>query len=138
MISQHFCIPQPTPWCIDVLYDAKPQDAVFILDKLHDMGCPVEHLNHAEDLLTSGIPNQGLTYSDKSKRHTLIVVGFATDVFGMLNTVEHEVNHLESHICEYYGINMHSENAAYLSGDIKEIMARNAWRNIRKIYRYLE
>lgn len=136
MIRQHVCL-HKYDWCIDIIYDARHKDAERITRWLYDMGCPVKHIREAYDLLESGVPNEGLTYSDKKHRHTLVVVGHASDLFGALNTLEHEINHLETHICEYYDIDMHSETAAYLSGDIKEVIARNAWATMRKLFLYL-
>ena len=136
MIAQRINIPD-YDWDVSIFYDVQPRDADYILNILWDMGCARWHLYKAEDMLRNGIPNQGLTYSDKRNRQTIIVVGHASDLFSLLNTLQHEVNHLETHICECFGIDMHSESAAYLSGDIKEIIARNAWLTARKIFLYL-
>lgn len=136
MLHQKINIPS-CDWDVDILYDSRPGNAEMILDMLRRMGCARRHLHKAEDLLKSGVPNQGLTYSDKYNRHTLVVIGHASDVFECINSISHEVNHLEAHICEYFGIDMHSEEAAYLSGEIKEIIARNAWMTARNIFLYL-
>ncbi len=136
MIHQTINIPS-CEWNVDILYDARPHDADMILNMLWRMGCARRHLYKAEDLLKSGVPNQGLTYSDKYKRHTLIVIGHTSDVFECINSISHEVNHLEAHICEHFGIGMHSEEAAYLSVELKEIIARNAWYNVKRIFLYL-
>lgn len=133
MLPQKINIPS-CDWNVDILYDARPHDADMILSMLWRMGCAQRHMYKAEDLLKSGIPNQGLTYSDKYSRHTLIVIGHASDVFECINSISHEVNHLEAHICEHFSIDMHSEEAAYLSGEIKEIIARSAWAAARRIF----
>lgn len=133
MIVQHVHVFE-YDWHVDICYDARPKDAQTILDRLWDMGCAERYLHKAERLLTSGVPNEGLTYSDKKNHCTLIVVGHATDLFSAFNTIEHECNHLETSICEYYGIDMHGEEASYLSGDIKEAIARNAWMTMRKLF----
>lgn len=70
MISQRVSVPN-CDWLVDIFYDVRPINADVILDKLWDMGCAQEHMYHVEDLLRSGTPNQGLTYSDKRNRHTL-------------------------------------------------------------------
>lgn len=136
MITQKVKIPNYN-WTVDIFYDAKPKDADYILDTLWDMGCAKRHLGRAERLLKSGTPDEGLTYSNAKERHTLVVVGHASDLFSALNTLEHETNHLEMHICEEYGIDPYGEDAAYLSGDIKEAIARNAWLTMRKLFLYL-
>lgn len=39
-----------------------------------------------------------------------------------LNTVVHEIKHLQSHICRYYNVDEDSEEAAYLTGYIAQKM----------------
>lgn len=124
-------------WDVVILYDVRPSNADYVIDILHDMGCSEKHLYHADDLLRSGVPNQGLTYSNSREHLTLIVVGHASDIFQVINTLEHETNHLEMHICEFYGIDPYSEEASYLSGNIKEALARNAWHTMKKLFLYL-
>lgn len=121
-------------WDVEILYDVHPKNANEILDILWSMGCPRQHMGKAERLLKSGIPNEGLTYSDRYGRRTLIVVGHATNLFTAFNTLEHEVNHLEMHICETDGIDPYSEQASYLAGDIKEAIARNAYHTMRRLF----
>lgn len=133
MIRQRVDIPA-ADWLVDIFYDVRPSDAECVADSLYRMGCPEKHIRKAYQLVRSGVPNQGLTYSDRQSRHTLIVVGHASDLFSAFNTLEHESNHLEIHICEEYGIDPYSEEASYLSGDIKESIARNAWLTMRKIF----
>lgn len=125
MIKQHLCL-KDYDWCVDILYDVKPKDAGYVLDKLYEMGCSKRDLYEAEDLLISGVDNQGLTFSDKRKHHTLMVIGHASSIGQLLNSISHEKNHLEMHVCEYYGIDPHGETASYLSGDIAEAIFENA------------
>lgn len=136
MVTQRITIPR-YDWAVDICYDATPRNADAIIDTLEDMGCPHRHLYKAERLLKSGVPNEGLTYSDNANRHTLIVIGHTTDLFQAVNSLSHEANHLEMHICEYFGISPYSEEASYLSGSIKEIIARNAWYSLKRLFLYL-
>lgn len=136
MLTQRITIPK-YDWLVDICYDATPRNANGLIDKLEYMGCPHKHLHKAESLLKSGVPNEGLTYTDNENRHTLIVIGHTSDIFQCINSLEHECNHLEMHICEYFGISPYSEEASYLSGSIKEIIARNAWHSLKKLFLYL-
>lgn len=133
MIRQHICIPQYN-WCVDILYNVRPKDTDYILGKLWDMGCSQRDMRHAEDLLLSGIPNEGLTYSDKRNGTTLICIGHTTSIGEFINSLHHEINHLEAHICEAYGINMHSEDAAYLSGDLAQIIYQDAMKTALRLF----
>lgn len=128
---------QKCDWIVDIFYDARPKDAEYIINRLWDMGCPERHLYKAERLLKSGVPNEGLTYTDHQNRHTIIAIGRTTDIFQCINSLEHETNHLEMHICEHFGIDPFSEEASYLSGDIKEAIARNAWHSMKQLFLYL-
>lgn len=35
-----------------------------------------------------------------------------------MNTISHEIKHVQSNICQYYNVNEDSEDAAYLTGYI--------------------
>lgn len=136
MIRQRITIPD-YDWLVDICYDATPNNADQIIDELWNMGCPKRHLYKAERLLKSGTLNEGLTYSDNDSKHTLIVIGRTSDLFECINSISHEINHLEMHICEYFGISPYSEEASYLSGTIKELIARNAWYSAKKMFLFL-
>lgn len=136
MIQQHVCIPM-ADWCIDIYYDVMPRNADFILDKLEEMGCPERHLYKAEDLLKSGEPNEGLTYSSQRLRKSLVVIGQTTDPFQFFNSCAHECQHIEQAICKYYGLDPYGEDIAYVSGAISEALSRNAWRTMKKIFLHL-
>lgn len=135
MIAQHVCIPM-AEWCIDIYYDVMPRNADFILDKLEEMGCPERHLYKAEDLLKSGEPNEGLTYSSQRERRSLIVIGHATSIGEYISTIVHECNHLCDTISLYYGIPLGSEDNAYLMGDIAKTIYDNAIKHAVKIYKH--
>lgn len=132
MIHQHLCLKMD--WCVDIFYDVKPKDASFILDKLADLGCPMRDLVKAEDLLLSGIPNEGLTYSNRYERKTLIVITEVTDPFQFLNSLSHEKQHLEQAICKADRLDPYGEPIAYLSGDISMALAKNAWNAMRDLF----
>lgn len=136
MIPQHLCL-KKYGWCVDIYYDVKPADTDRILDLLWDLGCPQRDMYKAEDLLSSGVPNEGLTYSNKREHRTLIVVGHATSIGEWLSTISHEVNHLADHISQYYGIPYASEENAYLVGDIAKAIYDNALSYVSQIARRL-
>lgn len=66
---------------------------------------------------TPGV-NQGFTYTDTTKRKSIIVIGNTTSREQFLNTVVHEAKHVQSAICDYYNVDEDSEDAAYLIGYI--------------------
>lgn len=135
MIRQHVCL--PCDWCVDICYDARPKDADYVLDRLWNMGCAEQHLYKAERLLKSGVPNEGLTYSNPRKRKSLIVIKTVSSPLELCNSLLHEVDHLQVAICKADGLRTDGEDAAYLMGDISAAIARNAWMTMRKLFLYL-
>lgn len=74
-----------------------------------------------------GEKNTGFTYSDFNKRKSIVGISETTSKAQFLNTVMHEVKHVQSHICKYYHVDEDSEEAAYLVGYI-----------VQKMYRYIK
>ena len=62
--------------------------------------------------------NSGFTATDYSKRLSVVAIGLATSKAQLINTISHEIKHVQSNICSYYGVSEDSENAAYLTGYI--------------------
>lgn len=136
MVRQHCCIPS-LHWCVDILYDTHPANADEVLDALWDLGCEQRHIHKAERLLRSGVANEGLTYSNIYKRKSLIVIGHTDDAFQFINSLSHEKQHLEQAICKADRLDPYGEDIAYISGDISQALARNAWMTMRKLFLYL-
>lgn len=55
-------------------------------------------------------------------KRSVIVINKPTTIEEFVNVYNHEKNHLEMHICEAYGIDPHSEEAAELSGKLAKCM----------------
>lgn len=136
MISQHCCIPV-ADWCVDIFYDVRPKNADEILDRLWDLGCRQRHLYKAERLLRSGVANEGLTFSNKNKHYTLIVITRASSIGEFISTTIHEVDHMVDHISQHYNIPYDSEENSYLIGDIAKTIYEDAVKSAIKIYNYL-
>ena len=58
---------------------------------------------------------------------SVVCIGKATNIGQFVNTTIHEAKHVQSHICEYYGIKENTETAAYLIGHL-----------VYKMYKMLE
>lgn len=71
-----------------------------------------------------GKRNTGFTYTDTSRRTSIVGIASATSQEQLLNTIVHEAKHVQSHICEYYNVPEDSERAAYLIGYIVQRMHR--------------
>lgn len=133
MIRQHVHIPS-CDWHVDIFYDVRPSNTDSIIEALWDNGCPNVHMAKAKRLLKSGVPNEGLAYSNHRDRCTTMVIGHTTDPFEFFNSCSHEKQHLEQAICKADGLGPYGEEIAYISGSISEAIARNAWRTMRKLF----
>lgn len=105
-------------WVVDVFYDTVAEDAEMILKYLRRLGCSGGDYIHSRNNLRSGDMDTGLTYSDNRKRESVMVIGRSSTLAEFLNSWQHEMTHLQRHICQAFWINPYSEEAAYLAGDI--------------------
>lgn len=71
-----------------------------------------------------GKKNTGFTYTDFSKRKSIVGISSISSQEQFLNTLVHEAKHVQSHICKYYNVKEDSEEAAYLIGYIIQKMHR--------------
>ena len=77
-------------------------------------------------LLNSGAWNIGLTYTNKDDRETIIVIGCSSDVAEFVNTLTHEINHFIEHVMEALHIESGTEDEAYFTGELFELLYRDA------------
>lgn len=105
-------------WDVTLFYNAKPRDTSYIMRVLYNNGLDATDYYNAQRLLNSGRPNEGLTYNNSRRRSSIVVIGHVSDVWELINTIEHEGRHLIQGICNAYNINPDSEDAAYMEGDI--------------------
>lgn len=71
-----------------------------------------------------GQKDTGFTYTDFTKKQSIVGISYSTSEEEFFNTVVHEIKHVQSHICKYYNVKEDSEDAAYLSGYIAQRMIR--------------
>lgn len=108
-------------WTVYVWYAGSPYFCMEeIVSKLRDMGCEGEFMRRATDNMERGNMNSGLTYTNMATGETAIVIGKAENEAEEVNSVAHEVHHAVAHICERYGVDLASEEACYLSGELAE------------------
>ncbi len=89
-----------------------------IIDRLESIGCKGEHLQSAYDNLSSGRCDTGLTYSNRNRRETVIVIAKTTSPLEFIQSWTHEVSHMVDHIAVSFGIDPHGESIRYLQDDI--------------------
>lgn len=105
-------------WHVTIFYDVTPKWEGVITEALAEAGISPTNYFSAAHLIHSGHRNEGFTYTNPSRRVSVMMIGRVTDMTQFVNTLTHEVDHLADHICEYYGIPLGSEDNAYLHGDL--------------------
>ena len=67
-----------------------------------------------------------MTYTNKDDRETIIVIGCSSDVAEFINTLTHEMNHFIEHAMEALHIESGTEDEAYFTGELYELLCRDA------------
>ena len=102
---------KPYDWDIEMYILIKDCYINKIIDSLRD--CPESEIQQAFINITTRIDSGFIkTFGRKS----IIVINKPTTLEEFVNIFNHEKNHLEMHICDEFGIDPHSEEAAELSG----------------------
>ena len=110
-ISQH-------DWLVKAYINSDVSDADLILGELWSVGADMDTMRLAFRNLRGGAKNTGLTYTSPWHRTTIMVVSESTSAEEFFNSLVHEISHAKTHICEYLGIDLTSEEASYFSGGI--------------------
>ena len=126
MIQQNVNI-REIGWSLRIFYCPKTSSQrSIVLQRLFDAGCTGKNYRRAMSLLNSGALNIGLTYTDKEERETIIVVGCSSDIAEFVNTLTHEINHFIEHVMEALNIESGTEDEAYFTGELFELLYRDA------------
>ena len=110
----------PYDWTIHLYFNSRLSDYEEILDRLKEVGCSGGNYLSALRSLSNGKLNEGLTYSNYERRESVLVVGEASSLDELMNSSAHEVDHLAKHIAQACDIDVFSEEASYLVGDITQ------------------
>lgn len=117
-------------WNVIVYYTVDEEQKTNIVTELKELQPSRETLDKLERNLMSAELDTGFIYSSFYKKCSIIVIHKASSIGEFVNTVVHEKNHLEMHICEALDINPYSEEAAILSGELAMQMLNEALCNI--------
>ena len=114
MTAQHLNI--EGYWDVTILYDVRPQDLGEVSQTLRSLGAPRQMVDDAVKNLQGW--NAGYTLTSMGRRKSIVCIGRATSLREFLNTIDHETDHVQAHVAEYYGVTLGTEQAAYLQGYI--------------------
>ena len=117
MITHVFHISQHD-WLVKAYINSDASDADLILGELLSVGADMDTMRLAFRNLIGGMKNTGLTYTSAWNRTTILVVSESTSAEEFFNSLVHEISHAKTHICEYLGIDLLSEEASYFSGGL--------------------
>lgn len=133
MLRQCFTIPKYN-WKVYIYYYITCYYIDEILERLRNIGCSDNHLNDAYNSMASCKLNTGFTYSNTSKRTSVVVISCTSTPAQFMNSYDHERYHLINHILEAFDINPYGEEAAYLAGTIGQITFPKAKRFLCKCH----
>lgn len=94
-------------------YDKGP-----IIDALLIAEAPHSIVSQVSENISAGRRDEGFTYSNPSRRQSVVGVGKTTSGPEVLDTTIHEIVHIAQHIAMEDGIDPFSEEFAYLCGHI--------------------
>lgn len=115
MITQHLQLSK-YGWRLIVFYNIYPKDLEKVILTLWEYWCPNKDLKTVALVLQN--PNTGFTYTHPIQRLSIMGIGHVTSDDEFVNTVVHEIKHLQSDICNYYSWKHDGEQASLVAGDI--------------------
>ena len=120
-------------WDVVIYYTVDEKQKTEIVTELKELRPDKETFEKLERNLMNSELDTGFIYSSFYKKFSLIVIHKASSIGEFVNTIEHEKNHLEMHICEALDINPYSGEAAILSGELAMQMLNEALCNIAEL-----
>lgn len=109
-------------WHVRVFMPVSSLNVTEIMAALNRVGISQTNLRNAYECIMKEEFDCGLTFSNPRERESVLVVGVASSVEEFYNTLQHEQTHLAMHVAEAYGIDVLSEEFAYLVGDIARML----------------
>lgn len=119
MIRQSFHLDR-FDWKITIFYAVHGYYVEDIMDELKRIGIRGKKLAKAEENLSSGEINSGLTYVNKGE--AICVIGLASSAAEYMNSIVHEVLHLCNFIGRAEGLDPYGEEVCYIGGEIAQKM----------------
>lgn len=109
-------------WAFVFAYNIKEEDLDEVGEWLKALGAKPREIRRAQHLLMK--PNKGFTFSYSGLRMSVMAVGDATSLEQWWDTLDHEIDHLQDAVMEYYGVEPGTEDAAWLQGYIMRLIVK--------------
>ena len=113
-------------WRVKVFMPVTSLNVTEVMAALNRIGISQTNLRNAYESIMNEEFNAGLTYSNPRYRESVVVIGVASCVGEFYDTLIHEQTHLAMHIAEASGIDVCTEEFAYLVGDIARLLFPHA------------
>lgn len=105
-------------WDIEWYFFTTKENIDDILSSLVSMNAQDSLLSKIERTNLLDKQNYGFTFSNMSRRKSIVVIGQTTSGQEFLNTFIHELRHLTDHIASTLHLDLSGEEVAYLAGDV--------------------
>ena len=109
-------------WAFVIAYSIGPDDLDEVGEWLKALGARPREIRQAKRLLTK--TNKGLTLSYSGLRMSVMCIGNATSLEQWWDTLDHEIDHLQDAVLQYYDVKHGTEDAAWLQGYIMRLIVR--------------
>lgn len=110
-------------WEVTFLVYVINYDINRILALLRQLNAPANILIRITENCRRNEKNVGFTYSNKTERKSIVVIGRTSNGAQFLNTYSHELRHLVDDIADVDDMDIAGEPVAYLTGDICNFMS---------------
>ena len=97
------------------------KDYDIIEDILYSFGLDTPAVRKSMRILAE--PNTGMAVTQSTLKMSVVFLGCTTSRGQWYDTIMHEIDHVQSAICDYYGVMQGSEEAAYLQGYLARVAA---------------
>ena len=102
-------------WSVVLFVDVDYDKYYIIESALTDILAPISVIDNIYNKISYKL-NAGVTFSNPEFRTSVVCINKTTSREELINTVSHEADHVQSAICNYYNVQLDSEDAAYLIG----------------------
>lgn len=110
-------------WLVEFYFAPEGYEPEVLLDRMYVYGAPSEKMRRALELMESGRPNTGFTFSNGYERYALVAIGPTTGGEEFQDSLVHELQHLAVAIATSLGVDLHGETPAYVAGDAMRELA---------------
>lgn len=114
-------------WLVVFLFAGEDYNAYDVLQVLADAGASLDILDQAEETLICK-ENCGFTYTDSRHHIAVVFIGPSSSGEEFIDTLVHEVHHLAVAVADGLGVDLRSEDPAYIAGDAARALAKTICR----------